>query len=130
MQGPVGGGDRYFSMRKRQGVDYRFVQGSDNWWEVEFTDSDTLDWTNFAARGEMRDDFRDFASDVRARIDVLITQANPGLNKRLFCSVDNAQSDLVTTDEGRYDIEIDNGQVIRRVISEVVWENSRQVTNV
>lgn len=116
-------------MTKRQDVDYRLVQGSTNDWEVIFTGSESLDWTNFAARGVLRSDFRDYAPDTLATISVIITVATPGVEKRLFCRISDTDSDAVTAPEGRYDIEIFNGTVTRRVISEVEWENSLQVTD-
>lgn len=129
MRGPLGGGTRYFGLIRRQGDDFRFIQGSDVWWELEFDGTEAENWTSYAARGHMRADFRDLAPEVLATISVIITQANPGLNKRVFCSVSNAQSDAVTANEGRYDIEIDNGTVVRRVISEVAWQTNFQVTD-
>lgn len=129
MRGPVGGGSQFFGLVHRQGIDYRVVQGSDNTWTITFSGSEGLDWTQYQARGELRADFRDLAPEVLAAITVRITVADVGLEKQLFCMIPNSESDVLTAENGRFDIEIDNGTRIARIVSEAVWENSLQVSD-
>ena len=105
-------------VRQTHTRDLRLVQGSLNEWLLSFDNAYGDDWSGFAVSAQLRADYADDAEEALATISAVIVSYGPGERVVQFQMnlAPGTGGVTLTEPEGRWDAEITNGVVTRRIV--------------